>query len=158
MKRSFKSVIDKVLRIIFSNLQVLTLRYVIFTIQRIANTQACCSRSYAKGRVTNRFFPEKRPPPPPPPSTEKRQYLQSLKIDFFSNWVGRIGLSRDMVSILRDPRRATRDPVLWDRPALDSITSSSSQEQIINCEKWIFLGVRETSQDSPLPPPPKRRF
>ena len=34
-KMSFKSVIDQVLRIIFSNLQVLTLRFVIFTIQRM---------------------------------------------------------------------------------------------------------------------------
>ena len=90
MKRSVKSVIDQVLRIISSNLQVRTLRCVIFTIQRISNTQACCSRSYARRRNTNRCFPEKRPAPltPPPPPTEKCQYLESLKIDFLSNWVG----------------------------------------------------------------------
>ena len=49
------------------------------------------------------------PPPPPPPPTEKCQYLESLKIYFFVELGLLIGLSRDMVSILRDP-------VHWDRP------------------------------------------
>ena len=125
MKKSFKSVIDQVLRIISSNLQVLTLissnlqvltlRCVIFTIQRMSNTQACCSRSYARRRNTNRCFPEKRPAPlPPPPPHQEMSAPRIPKNRFFC----RTGLahrpkSRHGVDL---PRSSTRDPVHWDRP------------------------------------------
>ena len=98
---------------------------------------------------------------PPPPAYRETSVPKIPKKAVFLNWVERIGLSRDMVSIFRDPRRATRSTRIANRLIrffLDSVTSSEdmsslSQQQIINCEKSIFLGVRETSQ-GPSPPPP----
>ena len=72
---------------------------------------------YAKGRLTNRFFPEKRPldvslrhPPPP----EKRQYLKIPDIDFFQT----LGSTCFRLSEVHDHDRVREDgPTLDSRPA-----------------------------------------
>ena len=52
-KKSYKYVIDQVLRIIFSNLQVLALRFVFLQFKEYRILRHCCSRSYANANLLN---------------------------------------------------------------------------------------------------------
>ena len=113
-----------------------------------------------KGRLTNQFFLRNvlwtflRDPPLLLPRNVSG--LKSLKIDFFDlDWAHRRAKSRYGFDLLRS---VTCDPVHYDRPILDSVTSSedissSSQQQIINCEKQIFFSSqRNATRRNPLPP------